>query len=236
MRLITRNITTSKKTLKRRSINKIRSSHSKLLIIDTKCNCVCGMRFSKKITLIKHIKICKTAIVARRCCLCGTLFPNRHALEAHKRQTHGSIPCIDCGKKFANAKILAKHRSYWHTTLECHVCGKIFNTSRNLHRHVISHSKPFGCSKCKLRFNTGSSLKDHLSSAHDGVKLVCKECGKSYTHRSNLRAHVQEKHMGMRYFCSNCPLKGFTRKRTMKQHMLKLHGCIVSWKYRVSGA
>merc|ERR1719397_1754 len=122
------------KQIKPRSNSKMRSSYSKLPSIGSKLSCICGMRFCKRTILIEHIKICKTASVARYCRLCCTVCPDRYALEAHQRQAHGSEPCIDCGKRFSNATVLLKHRIAKHATLECNLCGKKYNIQRNLNR------------------------------------------------------------------------------------------------------
>lgn len=216
--------------------NVIIAKRSKYPTYGTNCSCVCGLKFYKIAILIEHIKICKIAIVARCCRICSMLCPDRLALAAHKIDAHGSEPCVDCGRRFTSFKRLVRHREARHTILECRICGKKSDTTKNHSRHVRGHSMRFKCSKCKLRLSSASGLKDHMRSVHDGQKFDCKDCGMRYTHRSNLRAHVLEKHKSLRYFCCFCPSKGYTRKKTMQRHMVRVHGGFVSWEYKESVA
>jgi len=198
----------------------------------TNCTCACGLKFSKIAILIEHAKVCKVALTALYCRICNMLCADRRALGVHQIQAHGSKPCVDCGRRFTSSKRLKKHRVSKHTNLECRICGNKYKTKKNYCRHVRCHSLPFGCFYCKLRYSSGSCLEDHISSMHDGHRFNCKECAMSYTHRSNLRAHVLEKHKFLRYFCSCGSSKGYTRKATMKRHMLKVHGGIIEWEYK----
>jgi len=216
------------KKYRRKSINQFVISNRK------EVKCPCGRQFRIKKNLYGHLRSCKylkantlNEVPTWACHLCPkpyTICKNRIALAKHQRLTHGSKPCVDCGRRFATASTLARHRASTHVNLQCFICGAKSSSKKLMRSHYFTHTRSFQCQKCGQQFSSKRSLKDHLMSLHYGVKLQCSQCAKCYTHRSNLRMHVKTQHSGVSYKCKICGLKGYTRKETLRRHMMRVHG------------
>merc|ERR1719233_1339304 len=189
--------------------------------------CPCGQSFRTQRILSYHLRTCKYIDYSETCFLCPkphTKCENRVALFKHQYLVHGSAPCADCGRRFGSAEALGKHRASFHIDVECSICGKRMGTKFLIWRHYLVHTRSFQCQKCGKSFGRKRSLVDHVLARHQGVSYRCSDCGKSFTDRANLRMHVQTIHRGVSYKCTHCTRKGYTRKATLRRHMMRVHG------------
>jgi len=189
--------------------------------------CPCGKGFRSKRYLSAHLRTCKYIDYSQTCFLCPkphTICENRVALFKHQYLVHGSAPCADCGRRFGSDGALAKHRASFHIDVECSICGKRMSTKFLILRHYLVHTRSFQCQKCDQNFCRKSTLVDHVLARHQGVSYRCSDCGKSFTDRANLRMHIKTIHRGVSYKCTHCTRKGYTRKTTLRDHMMRVHG------------
>ena len=83
--------------------------------------------------------------------------------------------------------------------------------------------KRFTCPRCPCTYASKSGLTEHVRHIHENAaRYRCETCGKGFSIRSIYYDHLAA-HTGVkRYVCSLC-LKEFTRKSSMKAHMLQFH-------------
>lgn len=110
----------------------------------------CGMRFTQKISVQKHIMSKHIVEPQFKCKMCGKAFKAKYSLTLHE-QLHTTLPvaCEVCGKAFGHKSALKKHMAYMHAklqscaerSLKCHVCFKSFSSKSNVMRHERTHIK-----------------------------------------------------------------------------------------------
>lgn len=137
--------------------------------------------------------------------------------------------CKKCDMTFCSSKLLYDHIKIRHSNsnkaILCDVCGKVFETPSSLKAHLNCH-KVKSCPYCFKILKTHSHYKIHLRS-HKGkiirkryTKYNCNECDYETKDKGSLEAHINKIHLCKRpYMCEVC-LKGFYKKKTLKEHIL----------------
>ncbi|XP_005112608.1 zinc finger protein 62 homolog [Aplysia californica] len=107
------------------------------------------------------------------CDMCSATFPQRAALEEHRREHSSSR-----GKPFS-----------------CAVCGVSFTLCGDLLDHIHTHfpGKPFKCDVCGDCFAQIGDLLNHKKMAHVGQRpYVCKVCNIQFSHRGLFLRHKNQ--------------------------------------------
>ena len=116
-----------------------------------------------------------------------------------------------------------------HTSLpepyQCTELDPAFKDTNPLPYHARTEhvGKRFTCPRCPCTYASKGGLTEHVRLIHENAaRYRCDTCGKGYSIRSHYYGHLAA-HTGVkRYVCSVC-LTEFTRKSTMKAHMLQFH-------------
>ncbi|KAE8595245.1 hypothetical protein XENTR_v10015648 [Xenopus tropicalis] len=178
----------------------------------------CGMTFSTRTDLIKHLCVGKNDVSQHsselgdplgakgersghkdgkpyKCHECGMDFADEASLQSHQILHAEDRPfqCNQCGRKFSLRSSLSNHErnQSCEQPFRCKECGKIFSRKSSLHSHQKIHTgeRPFICMECGKSFYENSDLRKHKKS-HTGEKpFSCPECGRKFSLVCNLHKH-----------------------------------------------
>jgi hypothetical protein len=105
----------------------------------------CGLRFLKKGSIIKHLKLKHEGgkIEEFQCDHDGKMFTSKTRLHDHMKNCHrAASKCKVCGKE---VKHLKSHMRMVHssekTTFACKICNKTFRNKESLASHLKTHNK-----------------------------------------------------------------------------------------------
>lgn len=145
------------------------------------------------------------------CAPCHTKFSSKRELNAHKRQSHPKrkvVPCKEktCTQSFSAKCNMTKHYKSVHMRLKPHKCP----------RH-----------KCNKSFSEHNKLKKHIESVHEAKRpFFCEYvsgCTGTFGQRSDMTRHIDIVHKNIKLFRCNTCNKGFGRKSSLGQHLLRIH-------------
>ncbi|OCT75289.1 hypothetical protein XELAEV_18030466mg [Xenopus laevis] len=183
----------------------------------------CGMTFSTRTDLIKHLCVGKNDIVSQHSSEVGD--PLGAKGERYSHAEGKPFKCHECGMDFADEPSLQFHQMMHaeDRPFQCNQCGRKFSLRSSLSNHERNQSceQPFRCKECGKIFSRKSSLHSHQK-IHTGERpFICMECGKSFYENSDLRKH-QKSHTGEKPFsCPQCGRK-FSLVCNLHKHR-KLH-------------
>ena len=109
----------------------------------------CQVTFTKRTTLMTHIKTKHLGLTPFRCEEKGCenrTFATKGRLTTHISNVHSRVTCEECGKKCCNPFILKRHLHKVHGILpkgaiECDLCDMFFQTDATLRKHkATKHS------------------------------------------------------------------------------------------------
>jgi len=209
---------------------------------DCRLDCkFCGLKFSHKETVTKHIKKYHAYEIERsfyECDICGSKFNRKLFLRIHMNKKHadGKIQTFTCDldeKTFKEKGKLAQHMKSHLPSVKCDFCFKKVNI-RNLRGHIksfhtgikqpsikrIRKIKNLQCPICSKILISKQGFNLHISDHNK--KLKCKLCDKLFGSQTNLKAHIRIYHENLyRFSCEICERK-FTLRSSLKGHM-KIH-------------
>lgn len=167
----------------------------------------CGMKFEKKVHLVRHVAQHNTIDPERPfpCVICNQRFRQMSTLLQHSAIHSNDRPfaCDVCHKAFNRASTLISHKKT-HSEIKpyvCHICQRGFFQKGNLKNHLFSHTneRPYKCDFCDRGFNQMSNLVCHRRKIH-ATKLAdidvqrCKTCAKTFARKQELREHERSAH------------------------------------------
>ncbi|XP_041423201.1 gastrula zinc finger protein XlCGF52.1-like [Xenopus laevis] len=183
----------------------------------------CGMTFSTRTDLIKHLCVGKNDSISQHSSEVGDPLGAKAERSGHAEGK--PFKCHECGMDFADEPSLQSHQTLHaeDRPFQCNQCGRKFSLRSSLSNHERNQSceQPFRCEECGKIFSRKSSLHSHQK-IHTGERpFICMECGKSFYEKSDLRKH-QKSHTGEKPF--NCPECGkkFSLVCNLHKHR-KLH-------------
>ncbi|XP_017769194.1 PREDICTED: zinc finger protein 664 [Nicrophorus vespilloides] len=191
----------------------------------------CGLEFSTKYLLNRHVKNVHATEKKHNCDVCGQKFASAVYLSAHKKYHSGNRPhiCSFCGKGYITTsdlyhheKIHANKRAY-----KCVECPKAFNTSSDLHKHKICvhidrSEWKYVCSHCDRRFPLKINLDTHTKTHTGERNYACHLCERRCINRSVLLKHI-ESHSNVRSFkCEHCS-QTYKYQKSLNIHLAKTH-------------
>ncbi|XP_059615146.1 zinc finger protein OZF-like [Phlebotomus argentipes] len=177
----------------------------------------CGMRFSNKNVLGKHLRIGHLKVTTttkkkkkkllHKCDICLKRFDELYKLKMHRKK-HSSLKpfiCELCKGRFNTLKALQIHMEN-HEMLEgsekmCIYCTHESDTKRAMKKHLqtlhrglprIVTDFPFKCTVCRSIYNKLDDLKDHVKDHSDDFK--CEICGLICATNGQFNAHVRTMH------------------------------------------
>ncbi|XP_071442935.1 zinc finger protein 37-like [Hetaerina americana] len=128
---------------------------------------VCDKKFRQSGHLAKHLKI-HAGVRHFTCGECGMSFSEKYQLRRHVGGVHDKAKrytCNVCGKQFLHSHNFKNHALQHDGVagVSCDVCGKTFLTSQAMNRHRRLHTgeKPFLCDICGKAFRDCSNRKRH---------------------------------------------------------------------------
>ena len=102
------------------------------------------------------------------CDFCGMCFSSKSIVTKHVKSVHMQIKshgCEDCGKHFANVGNLKRHQLTHKDEKphKCVECKKGFRSKDNLEAHSETHvnTKEYKCEHCGKEFKSKPGFKDH---------------------------------------------------------------------------
>lgn len=115
---------------------------------------------------------------------------------------------------------------------KCHLCSRSFKFKKVLENHInTAHLKrrPYACKVCGKRFTQVSHRNNHEIVHTEDRPFACHICKKGFRRSINLKVHVDSVHLNIKRFkCETCLLlkkpSAFETKRTLMNHLLKIHG------------
>ena len=134
---------------------------------------ICGLKFSNKDSLRKHIKTHNY-----ECGICNRQFHSEPDLRKHEKDFHpNNLACCECEKTFCNSRYLRTHmtvctRKQPKETKTCKWCKKdMFSIASRTHHENICPLNPDNqdaklCEHCGSRFKTHISLVNHINRSH----------------------------------------------------------------------
>lgn len=204
----------------------------------------CPSRFTRKHSLVIHVKTAHVNEEGFNCPICTKKFKSNSALQSHiKAHQDKTIKgekkfCEICSVDFGNRKILLDHLLRMHnirdgtwTYYDCDVCSMQFTAKSIFERHQLKHTgeKPFACNMCTSRYTRKFSLTAHIKAAHgyvDEKYFRCHICPKTFKTRNCLQIHMQACHDETmeeeKLLCEICT-KQLTKK-AMRRHLLSHSG------------
>lgn len=207
-----------------KAIVKSRSNYMKIKseIIDVMCD-ECGLSFSSKYLLSKHVKTHKHCKLP--CPQCPKLFTSEAPLKEHIERIHfeKTIKCKQCQKKFSTQKILKQHIKLHHEPVACKLCLDQFPSRNLLRAHLDKHTSHV-CLQCNKTYLNKWTFKFHQKICGVKVKetsFICDLCGKGYARKNGLRTHMKTDHgFGKIISCDWCGKK-FDAISRLKYHIVK---------------
>lgn len=192
------------------------------------CN-LCGITFSKAITLVSHEKTHTSKNwMPIECEYCDKQFQDASHLATHQTTCTKKIMQNNIDQGVSNSK-WGKHA--------CSECGKKFTTKQKMFRHQWIHrKKTHSCEVCGTQFEKQNQLDKHRLSAHPGDSpFTCTECGKSFVSRQGLWEHGRT-HAGSpaHFHCDTCSKTFSSRQGYLIHHRThtgeRPYGCKFCWK------
>lgn len=140
--------------------------------------------------------------------------------------------CQFCNKQFIRRKFFDLHvESHIQPRhFKCGECAEIFTTNKRLMVHTTTkHGKGviYSCYLCKSFFTSREGLRLHMNLKHTGRLLRrCTVCARGFPAAKHLARHMQTHANSGSFECNVCLIR-FTRLRTLKTHITKMHriGC-----------
>lgn len=167
--------------------------------------------------------------------------------DSETKPRKGLIKCSQCPKLFRFQEKYEIHQKLHDgiRPFSCDQCQKSYKKMDHLNRHKKTHSVEqtvFQCSSegCDKTFSRVESLQSHLKIKHSGQpekREMCDECGKSFQNFSYLKTHKLS-HLGSDHYpfeCKQCS-KRFLYKKTMDEHVLRVHTDIRNFVCQICGA
>lgn len=174
-----------------------------------------------------------------------SILPNRE--DPVKKPRKGLIKCSQCPDLFRFPEKYEIHLKLHNgiRPFTCDQCQKSYKKLYHLNRHKKTHSVEqtvFRCSSegCDKTFSRKESLRSHLNLKHSGQpekREMCDECGKSFVNISYLKTHKLS-HLGSDHYpfeCKECSKK-FLYKKTVDEHVLRVHTDIRNFVCQICGA
>ena len=121
-----------------------------------------------------HLRSDKDAPLGfHKCSHCGIVFSKKCDLSRHVKNRHpaGGFPCVQCHMKFAKKGGLRQHVKYVHEKqcrYRCDSCGKGYYHRSNYYDHIATHTgvKRNVCYICHRSFTFKQGLKAHIIRIH----------------------------------------------------------------------
>lgn len=199
----------------------------------------CGMNFSLKKTLKRHIEKHKKK---NHQPLIEDHQVENMSPEEYKNLVKNKVKdCPKCKKEFSTPRYMRKHLRDIHSAQKCHICdqcGNQYKTKSSLSEHkrfIHSEKRPlkkeqkFECNVCESLFATKYTLRDHMNT-HTGKKFICDMCGRGFSSTKHLKRHklYHLKQSGQlpdinTHQCQICD-KFFIQKHALRHHMDWVHG------------
>ncbi|KAJ8665016.1 hypothetical protein QAD02_006678 [Eretmocerus hayati] len=197
--------------------------------VKSKCD-ICGMKFSQKRQILKHIVQHLNGKQFCSCDICNKVFKRKSDLADHlKRCMNHSI-----------------HQSNKPSAFFCDICGANFATKSKLRFHIKEHMEmnPFRCKVCNKGFMPYMALEQHIMIAHTnrkpsgiGEKVVCSTGNikieatndlheinsTKISQTSSLKGHLKcHSDVRLSFTCDRCD-KRYDSKSQLRNHIMMMH-------------
>ena len=165
---------TNQKSTDDQSDETLSSKVDRLLMASKDLTCsTCGMRFSRKSNLKRHILSMHISHQRYTCDTCGKKFQRQDIFNNHKLR-HAK-KCQYCLRKFKQDEDYERHQNSCQKPLRCSICQLRYPTVKARLHHELTHSN---LSKTKRKVYTQVLLQRKLESARKIFK--CRKCWKVF--------------------------------------------------------
>ncbi|KAL5240392.1 hypothetical protein ACI65C_007802 [Semiaphis heraclei] len=186
----------------------------------------CDLKFSKRETILIHIKLHEDEFDVERVTLTDT-------------------SCPECNSEFHQTEELIKH-VYVHsftdnrmgiggTFYNCYQCDRRYRIAIHLRAHQAKHKenelKPYKCNMCDKRFLNTVVLTCHVRTHFEGVIYDCPMCRLTFVDLKSLKGHVYSHAVNNIFYCPMCPLQFNTYKLIRKHIRARHHGIEFGCEY-----
>ncbi|KPJ04846.1 Zinc finger protein 510 [Papilio xuthus] len=167
---------------------------------------------------------------AFKCSVCHRKFGSQSILEAHKKESHCTLICMECGKTFHNRHTLRMHEmGHDGLKLVCQACGRTYKSHTTFKKHIElnicgqkTRASPaeakFTCDYCNKKYTQKVSLRVHIQHEHGTYKSHdCKWCKKKFWALSRLNAHIVKHTQEKKFHCNICG-GSFVTKESLLYH------------------
>ncbi|XP_060877127.1 LOW QUALITY PROTEIN: PR domain zinc finger protein 10-like [Metopolophium dirhodum] len=186
----------------------------------------CDLKFSKRETILIHIKLHEDEFDVEQVTLTDTT-------------------CPECNSEFHQTEELIKH-VYVHsftdnrmglggTFYNCYQCDRRYRNAIHLRSHQAKHKenelKPYKCNMCDKRFLNTVVLTCHVRTHFEGVIYDCPMCRLTFVDLKSLKGHVHSHAVNNIFYCPMCPLQFNTYKLIRKHIRARHHGIEFGCEY-----
>ena len=199
----------------------------------------CDKVFSRKATLLNHMKLHAGKYRCEKCkkCFSSSFTHERHMVEGSCKEStedddeEGKYPCSKCDKSFNVKNTLNLHVAHEHSeiALFCSMCEKSYLRKEDLLKHMIEcaakvQSETHGriqCIFCEEQFTDPVKFRHHFQEHTHPFK--CDTCKKMFLLQTGLDNHQCDATKAQPQLCPICG-KEIRTAKYMEKHIKLTHG------------